>query len=220
MTHPEEQTTGQSWAEFAEARIREAGLKRSGPRQRVIEVLDEKDCAITALALDAELKDVGRATVYRAIEQLEELGLILRVDLGGSAYGYEKVEPSGHHHHHIVCDDCGRVEPFENDALEEAIHEIRPAGSSWRPTRSPSTGIAPTVPPESAPHLPRPKLCRLTSRITREERPKKKPSRAATVSGQSVSPSFSVSASRLRSVRIRRGALDPLAARVLTGRGF
>lgn len=128
MSHSEGHTTTESWAEFAETKIREAGLKRSGPRQRVIEVLDGKDCAITALALDAELVDVGRATVYRAIEQLEELGLILRVDLGGSAHGYEKVEPSGHHHHHIVCDDCGRVEPFEDEALEEVIHEIRPSG--------------------------------------------------------------------------------------------
>lgn len=116
------------WSEFAAGRIAEAGLRRSSPRQQVIDLLDGEDCAITALDMDARLPRIGRATVYRAIEQLEQLGLIQKVDLGGSALGYEKVDPSGHHHHHIVCDDCGKVEPFEDDRLEQAIHEIQQQG--------------------------------------------------------------------------------------------
>lgn len=116
------------WSEYANRRIAEAGLRKSAPRQRVIELLAARNCAETALRIDAELEGVGRATVYRAIEQLEDLGLVQKVDLGGSAHGYEKVDPSGHHHHHIVCDDCGKVEPFEDEALEVAIHEIRPKG--------------------------------------------------------------------------------------------
>lgn len=116
------------WAEYADSRIRDAGLKRSVPRHRVIEFLAGRDCAATALEIDAELEGVGRATVYRAIEQLEELGLAQKVDLGGSAHGYEKVDPSGHHHHHIVCDECGRVQPFEDQGLERAIHEVRQGG--------------------------------------------------------------------------------------------
>ena len=117
-----------NWSEYSARRITEAGLRRSAPRQRVIDLLADRDCAVTALEIDAELEGVGRATVYRAIEQLEELGLIHKVDLGGSSQGYEKLEPSGHHHHHIVCDDCGKVEPFEDEALEIAIHDIRRKG--------------------------------------------------------------------------------------------
>mgnify|MGYP001431429184 CR=1 FL=1 len=116
------------WAAFANERIAQAGLRRSLPRQRVIDLLAGQDCAITALEIDARLDGVGRATVYRAIEQLEALGLVQRVDLGSSAFGYEKLDPSGHHHHHIVCDHCGRIEPFEDEALEEAIHDIRRQG--------------------------------------------------------------------------------------------
>jgi Fur family ferric uptake transcriptional regulator len=116
------------WSEIARDRIAAAGLRRSLPRQRVIDLLADQDCALTALEIDAKLDGVGRATVYRAIEQLEELGLVQKVDLGGSAHGYEKLEPSGHHHHHIVCDDCGKVEPFEDEALEEAIHDIHRKG--------------------------------------------------------------------------------------------
>ena len=65
-----------SWSEYSTRRIAEAGLRRSAPRQRVIDLLASRNCAVTALAIDAELEGVGRATVYRAIEQLEELGLI------------------------------------------------------------------------------------------------------------------------------------------------
>ncbi len=128
-THSHE-TAG--WTGFAEGRIQEAGLRRSLPRQRVVELLARQDCAITALEMDSRLDGVGRATVYRAIEQLEELGLVQKVDLGGSALGYEKVDPSGHHHHHIVCDDCGLVQPFEDETLEEAIHEVRRSGFTIR----------------------------------------------------------------------------------------
>lgn len=116
------------WVEYAAEKIRGAGLIRSAPRQQVIELMAGEDCALTALEMDQRLEGVGRATVYRAIDQLEELGLIQRVDLGGSALGYEKLEPSGHHHHHIVCEGCGKVEPFEDEALESAIHEIHPRG--------------------------------------------------------------------------------------------
>ncbi|HMT04207.1 MAG TPA: Fur family transcriptional regulator [Solirubrobacterales bacterium] len=116
------------WSDHAARQVAGAGLKNSRPRQRVIELLAEKDCAVTALQIDGELDGVGRATVYRAIEQLDALNLIRKVDLGGPAPGFERIEPSGRHHHHIVCDTCGKVEPFEDEALEEAIHDIHRKG--------------------------------------------------------------------------------------------
>jgi Fur family ferric uptake transcriptional regulator len=84
----------------------------------------EQDCAITPLEIDHRLEGVGRATVYRAIEQLEELGLVQRIDIGGESSAFEKVDPRGHHHHHLVCNTCGRVIPFEDEALERAIHSL------------------------------------------------------------------------------------------------
>ena len=120
--------TGQDWAAYAARQIQSAGLRRSSARQTVIDMLGEQSCALTALQIDDRLPKVGRATVYRAIEQLEELGLIHRVDLGGNAFGYEKVDPTGEHHHHIVCDQCGKVEPFADEGLEKAIHEVRRSG--------------------------------------------------------------------------------------------
>ncbi len=110
-----------SWSERAVTALSEAGFRSGGGRRKVVDLLGTQDCAITALDIDRRLPDVGRATVYRSLEQLEEIGLVQRVDLGGDAAGYECVDPSGHHHHHIVCEQCGRVVAFEDDQLERAI---------------------------------------------------------------------------------------------------
>jgi Fur family ferric uptake transcriptional regulator len=112
---------GTSWTERAHRALSEAGFRSGGGRRQVVELLGGEGCALTALEIDKQLPGVGRATVYRALEQLEDLGLIQRVDVKGDAAGFERVDPSGHHHHHIVCEQCGRVVAFEDDRLEQAI---------------------------------------------------------------------------------------------------
>ena len=109
------------WSERAMRALSEAGFRSGGGRRQVVELLGRQRCALTALEIDEKLDDVGRATVYRALDQLERLGLIQRVDVGGDAAGYERIDPGGHHHHHIVCEQCGRVVAFEDDRLEKAI---------------------------------------------------------------------------------------------------
>ena len=113
-----------TWAEYALGKLADAGYRSGGSRRKLVELLGNQSCAITALELDDRLKGVGRATVYRALEQMDELGLIQKIDVGGDSAGYEKVDPEGHHHHHIVCTDCGKVVPFEDKKLEEVIHRV------------------------------------------------------------------------------------------------
>ncbi len=114
------QGTWEGWSEDANQLLLEAGFRSGGGRRRVVDLLGEERCALTAFEIDRRLPDVGRATVYRALEQLEGLGLIQKVDLGGDAAGYERVDPGGHHHH-LVCERCGRVIAFEDERLEKAI---------------------------------------------------------------------------------------------------
>lgn len=112
------------WVDHALAKLGEAGHRSGSARRRVVELFGREGCALTALEIDRRLEAVGRASVYRALEQLEELRLIQRVDLGSEAAGYERIEPGGHHHHHIVCERCGRVVPFTDQKLERAIHTV------------------------------------------------------------------------------------------------
>lgn len=112
-----------SWVERARARLGEAGFRAGAARQRVIELLGGESCALTALEIDRRLPEVGRASVYRTLEQLEQLELVHRVDVGGEVVAFERNDPGGHHHH-MVCVRCGRLVPFADPALERAIEGI------------------------------------------------------------------------------------------------
>lgn len=117
-----------TWANHALDRLREAGYRRGGARLAVIQLLESQNCALSALEIEDALREggqvIGRASIYRALEQLEELGLLRRVEVSKGVASFEPADPSGHHHHHIVCDRCGRVVPFEDPQLERAIHAI------------------------------------------------------------------------------------------------
>jgi Fur family ferric uptake transcriptional regulator len=67
---------------------------------------------------------VGRASVYRALDLLHELGLVQRVDLGDGEARYEPIVPGGEHHHHAVCDRCGRVTAFEDGRIESDLERL------------------------------------------------------------------------------------------------
>ncbi len=111
-----------TWSRRAEEKLDDAGYRSGGARRQVIELLAEEHCALTALEMDKRL-DAGRASIYRTLEQLEQLQLIQRIDVGGEAAGYERLDSSGHHHH-LVCRQCGLLAPFADPALERAIETI------------------------------------------------------------------------------------------------
>ncbi len=116
------------WAEHALATLQAAGYRRGGARTAVVEALARHDCAVTALDLDDELRrrkpPVGRASIYRSLEQLEQLGVLRRLEVSRGIAGYERIEPDGEHHHHAICRDCGRMIPFEDASLERAIGRL------------------------------------------------------------------------------------------------
>lgn len=121
-------TAGNEWAEHAFAALRQAGYRRGGARTAVVEALAKHECAVTALQLDDELRRrkpaAGRASVYRALEQLEQLGLVQRLEVTRGTASYERVEPGGEHHHHAICHKCGRMIPFQDRSLEQAIDHL------------------------------------------------------------------------------------------------
>ncbi len=114
-----------AWAGHALERLSEAGFRSGGARRAVVELLGRQSCCLTAQeifeAVRAEGRPVGIASVYRVLDLLSEQRLVQRVDVGGTTARYELALPTGEHHHHVVCDDCGKVEPFTDVSLERAI---------------------------------------------------------------------------------------------------
>lgn len=117
------------WADHASERLAEAGYRRGGARRAVIDLLARQACALSAFEIEEALRagggrPVARASVYRVIDELEQLKLIARIEVGHGISRYEAVHPGRHHHHHLVCDDCEKVIPFEDDELERTIHRV------------------------------------------------------------------------------------------------
>jgi Fur family ferric uptake transcriptional regulator len=116
------------WGQRAAQALSDAGYRRGGARRAILELLDEQSCALSAAEIQAALsrrnRDVSRSSVYRVMEELEEIGLLQRVELRQGMVRYEAVRGEPGHHHHLVCDDCGRLQPFTDDGLERAIRRL------------------------------------------------------------------------------------------------
>jgi Fur family transcriptional regulator, ferric uptake regulator len=116
------------WAEQAARALTDAGYRRGGARRAILELLDEQLCALSAAEIQEALarrnRDVSRSSVYRVMEELEEIGLLQRVEVGQGTVRYEAVRGGPGHHHHLVCDQCGRLQPFTDDGLERAIRRL------------------------------------------------------------------------------------------------
>jgi Fur family ferric uptake transcriptional regulator len=115
------------------AAMEREGLRRTKPRQALVAQVAAwgnagVDFTADGLwrAVQPDMPDVGRATVFRTIEALTHLGLLDRISFADGAERYHAVAP-GVHHHHLTCDVCHRVVNVEvcvpTDALRQAARQ-------------------------------------------------------------------------------------------------
>jgi Fur family transcriptional regulator, ferric uptake regulator len=109
--------------------LHRAGHHKGAARDELIELLARQDCALSALEIEDALRRrgerrVGRASVYRVLELLQEHDLVNRLDVGDGIARYELADPAGEHHHHLLCEGCGQLVPFHDPALERSIHRL------------------------------------------------------------------------------------------------
>jgi Fur family ferric uptake transcriptional regulator len=116
------------WTERAAAALAAAGYRRGGARSAIVELLGEQQCALSAAEIEQQLRrrarSVSRASVYRVIEELEQIALVQRVEVGHGRVRFEPLRHGSGHHHHLVCERCGRLEPFSDEGLERAIAQL------------------------------------------------------------------------------------------------
>jgi len=116
------------WTDKALERLRSSSGRTGGARQLVVDFVGRQNCCLSVQEmherLRAEGERVGLASVYRTLEGLLDAGLVQRVDLGDGVARFERADPTGEHHHHLVCDDCGRVQPFADDGLEAELRRV------------------------------------------------------------------------------------------------
>ncbi|HEX8976436.1 MAG TPA: Fur family transcriptional regulator [Solirubrobacteraceae bacterium] len=115
------------WSDHVYATLKAARLKRGGARERIIDLLNEQSCAVTAIEIEEALRatdqPIARASIYRTLDLLVEFGLVERVTTGAGHAAFEPLHPGGHHHH-LVCGQCGRLVAFHDPGLERAIDRL------------------------------------------------------------------------------------------------
>jgi Fur family ferric uptake transcriptional regulator len=90
--------------------IRESGGRVTATRIALIGALLDADGHLSAEALTAVVQrqspDVSPSTVYRNLEELEELGVVVHTHLGHAAAVYHVAGPV---HGHLACARCGHA---------------------------------------------------------------------------------------------------------------
>jgi Fur family ferric uptake transcriptional regulator len=98
--------------------IRNAGVRATPARIAAMQELRSASAPLTHAELSDRLVPLGfdKATVFRNLNDLAEIGLVARTELGDHVWRFEAIDPdhpdkSGHPH--FVCTSCGTVQCLE-----------------------------------------------------------------------------------------------------------
>jgi len=107
--------------------LAERGHRMTGPRQSIVEYLAPRTDNFSAGEILDHLHrsgvDVGRATVFRTLDLLADLGLVHRIHMEDGCNRYAVCDTT-RHHHHLVCVVCGSVQPADAPRIEAEIHRF------------------------------------------------------------------------------------------------
>ena len=107
--------------------IRDAGLKVTLPRVRILEIFESSDQK--HLSADEVYKklieagdEVGLATVYRVLTQFESADILMKHNFESDHSVYELMPDD--HYDHMVCMETGKVIEFNDQIIEEKQEEL------------------------------------------------------------------------------------------------
>lgn len=118
--------------EVLRGELRERELPFTQQRESVARVLFETARHLSADEVAEELRErgeqIGKATVYRSLALLVELGLATEHDFDEGFKRYQ-MQIGAAQYDHMICTSCGQVTQFRHPALEEALEDVaRDAG--------------------------------------------------------------------------------------------
>lgn len=107
--------------------LRDESLRFTSQRMAILEDIisseEHRECDHIYLSLREKQIPVSRATIYRTLDILENIGFIRKMDVGDGRYRYENKLSQGHHDH-MICIECGRIIEFIDDEIEKRQAQI------------------------------------------------------------------------------------------------
>jgi Fur family ferric uptake transcriptional regulator len=107
--------------------VRERNLPVTSQRLVIAELMLNAPGHMSAEDVAGRLREtgqaVGLATIYRTIDLLLESGLLVARDFGE---GFRRFEPARDtpQHEHLLCTNCGAVEEFHDEHIEQITRAI------------------------------------------------------------------------------------------------
>jgi Fur family ferric uptake transcriptional regulator len=107
--------------------LRDQGYRLTPQRDIILTAIRDAQGHFTAEQIyqqvHAQSPVVNRATVYRTLELLSQIGIIAEIDLGGACREYELCgdEP----HHHLVCQRCEMTLTIPHDLVQPLVEVLR-----------------------------------------------------------------------------------------------
>jgi len=109
------------------ASLQELQLPVTQQREAIAGVLFESTGHLSADDIAARLEErgehVGKATVYRTLNLLVDVGLATEHDFDEGFKRYE-ARIGASQHDHLICTSCGKVTEFHRDALDELQRDV------------------------------------------------------------------------------------------------
>ncbi len=104
-----------------------APRRLTAQRKLVAQALRDAARTVGAVELFENLRmtnpRIGRATVFRTLDLLVEMGLAQRFEGDGHVHLYTSCKPA--HHHHLVCRSCGSSTDIDDAEVEALITSMR-----------------------------------------------------------------------------------------------
>jgi Fur family ferric uptake transcriptional regulator len=94
--------------------INQTGMRVTSQRNSILKALIEnsnKHLSVDEIYDLVKEKDdfIGIATIYRTLDLLEDLGVIVKRDFRDKSAKYEFIFNEKKEHYHLICKECGRV---------------------------------------------------------------------------------------------------------------
>jgi len=103
----------------ASGTLRKLGYRLTPQRIMILEAVERADSHISAEEIYTQVHRrypyMNISTVYRTLELLEKLGLVIKTDFGEGRVRYHPVDKG--HHHHLVCQECGAIIDIDESTL-------------------------------------------------------------------------------------------------------